>query len=157
MSTTPTTPPPPNLPPIYFYICACKVQFQCKHILRYCPFPPKSDNNLSEEISIITECFSSRELSFMPWLGSLNLLKWFATIYSVYITTKDMSTISYHSLNRQNIQNKSTKSCILFTILIYKYFECSEVGFTKISGYVSDDNFLIVFKNVIFYNLYSVI
>lgn len=92
----------------------------------------------------------------MPWLGSLNMLKWFATIYSVYITTKDVSTISYHSINRQNIQNKSTKS-ILFTILIYKYFECSEVGFTKISGYVSDDNFLIVFKNVIFYNLYSVI
>lgn len=92
----------------------------------------------------------------MPWLGSLNLLKWFVTIYNVYITTKDVSTISYHSLNRQNIQNKSTK-IILFTILIYKYFECSEVGFTKISGYVSDDNFLIVFKNVIFYNLYSVI
>lgn len=136
----PNHPPPPNLPPIYFYICACNVQFQCKHILRYCPFPPKSDNNLSEEISIITECFSSRELSFMPWLGSLNLLKWFATIYSVYITTKDVSTISYHSLNRQNIQNKSTKS-ILFTILIYKYFECSEVGFTKISGYLSDDIF----------------
>lgn len=141
MSTTPTT-PPPHLPPIYFYICACNEQFQCKHILRYCPFPPKSDNNLSEEISIITECFSSRELLFMPWLGSLNLLKWFATIYSVYtcITTKDVSTISYHSLNNQNIQNKSTKS-ILFTILIYKYFECSEVGFTKISGYLSDDIF----------------
>lgn len=33
-----------------------------------------------------------------------------------------------------------------------QYFECSEVGFTKISGYVSDDNFLIVFKKVIFYN-----
>lgn len=40
----------------------------------------------------------------------------------------------------------------MFTILIYKYFECSEVGFTKISGYVSDDNFLIVFKKDIFYN-----
>lgn len=118
-----STSPPPIFLPLISTSAHATYNFSVNIHCVIVPFHLRVIIICQKKISIITECFSSRELSFMPWLGSLNLLKLFATIYNLYITTKDVSTISYHSLNRQNIQNKSTKKLYIvhhFNLQIFR-------------------------------------